>query len=76
MGSFRHPKVYDPDTVKSIRNSFHEIMGVLDEHYIRRIGDSEERLKATLIERLLTLASDGTPESQWKRKILSNLPLR
>ena len=51
-------------------------MDVLNEHYIRRIGDSDEGLKAALIERLLALASDGTPERQWKRKILSNLPLR
>jgi uncharacterized protein (UPF0262 family) len=76
MGSFRHPKVYDPATVKSVRESFHEIMDVLNEHYIRRADDSDERLKAALIERLLALAIDGTPERQWKRKILSNLPLR
>jgi hypothetical protein len=76
MGSFRHQQVYDPVTVQSVRNSFHEIMDVLNEHYLLRVGDSEERLKASLIERLLAFATDGTPEREWKLKILSNLPLR
>ena len=76
MGSFRHPKIYDPGTVKSVRESFHEIMDVLNKHYMRRVGDSDERLKAALIERLFALATDGTPERKWKLKILSNLPLR
>ena len=76
MGSFRHPQVYDPITVQSVRNSFHEIMDVLNEHYLLRVGDSEQRLKAALVERLLSFATDGTPEQEWKFKILSNLPLR
>ena len=76
MGSFRHPHVYDLVTVQSVRNSFHEIMAVLNEHYLLRVGDSEERLKAALIDRLLAFATDGTPEREWKLKILSNLPLR
>jgi hypothetical protein len=76
MGSFRHQHVYDPVTVLSVRNSFHEIMDVLNEHYLLRVGDSKERLKAALIERLLAFATDGTPEREWKLKILSNLPLR
>jgi hypothetical protein len=76
MGSFRHPKVYDSATVEIIRHKFHEIMDELDEHYLLRVGDSEQRLTAALIERLLALATDGTPEREWKFKILSNLPLR
>ena len=76
MGSFTHPQVYDPITVQSVRNSFHEIMDVLNEHYLLRVGDSEQKLKAALIKRLLALATDGTPERDWKFKILSNLPLR
>ena len=76
MGSFRHSHVYDPVKVKSVRNSFNEIMDVLNEHYLLRAGDSEERLKAALIDRLLAFATDGTPEREWKLKILSNLPLR
>ena len=51
-------------------------MDELDEHYLLRVGDSEQRLTAALIERLLALATDGTPEREWKFKILSNLPLR
>ena len=76
MGSFRHPQIYDPVTLQSVRNSFHEIMAVLNEHYLLRVGDSEERLKAALIDRLLAFATDGTPEREWKLKILSNLPIR
>ena len=76
MGSFRHPQVYDPVTVQSVRNSFHEIMDVLNEHYLLRVGDCEQRLKAALVTRLLALAAEGTPEQEWKFKILSNLPLR
>ena len=75
MGSFRHPQVYDPITVQSVRNSFHQIMDVLNEHYLLRVGESEQRLKAALVERLLARI-DGTPEQEWKFKILSNLPLR
>ena len=76
MGSFRRPQVYDPVTAQSVRNSFHEIMHVLNEHYLLRVGDSEQRLKAALIERLLALATEGTPEREWKFKILSSLPLQ
>ena len=76
MGSFRHSHVYDPVKVKSVRNSFHEIMDVLNEHYLLRVGDSEQRLKAALVKRLIALATEGTPEREWKFKILSNLPLR
>jgi protein-arginine kinase len=76
MGSFRHPKFYDPITVERVRDAFHEIMDDLNEHYLIRVGDSQQRLKAALIERLLALAADGTPEREWKFKILSNLPLR
>ena len=76
MGSFRRPQVKDPVTVQSVRNSFHEIMDVLNEHYQLRVGDSEQRLKADLNKRLLALATDGTPEREWKFKILTNLPLR
>jgi hypothetical protein len=76
MGSVRHPKLYDPVIVESVRDAFHEIMDELNEHYLLRDGDSDERMKAELIKRLLALATDGTPAREWKFKILSNLPLR
>jgi hypothetical protein len=76
MGSFRHPRVYDRKTVESVRDTFHEIMDELNEHYLLRADESEQRVKAALIERLLALANDGTPKPEWKFKILSNLPLR
>jgi hypothetical protein len=76
MGSFNHPKVYDRSTIENVRSAFHEIMDDLNEHYLLRDYDSEQRMKAALIERLLALATNGTPEREWKFKIMSNLPLR
>jgi hypothetical protein len=36
----------------------------------------EDRLKAAIISRLLTLAADGTPQQDWKSKVLSTLLLQ
>ena len=74
MGSFRHPKVYDRATIESIRETFHDIMEELDEQLAVSVG--EQRLKATVIERLLDLATDGTPQDEWKSQVLSAWSLR
>jgi hypothetical protein len=74
MGSFRHPQVYDSVTRNSIRATFYDIMEALDGQ-----GQSvltQKSLKADIIEQLVFLAMDGTPEDEWKLKVLSNLSPR
>lgn len=75
MGSFRHPKVYDPVTLKSVRDVFHAILEELDDQVVV-LSISEERLKADIIEQLLALVAHNTPQDEWKEKVLSTLPLR
>ena len=58
MGSFRHPKVFDPVTIKSIRDTFHDIMEELDEQVVFRVD--EQRLKADIIERAIGVHQDLT----------------
>jgi hypothetical protein len=71
MGSFQHPKVYDPRAIANIREAYYDILEELDTRLVFSI--SEQRLKATIIERLLDLATDGTPKDEWKARILSSL---
>lgn len=61
MGSFRHPKVFDPTTLESIRDTFHDIVRELEEQEVLLVGGSDQRLKATIVEQLLELVTDGTP---------------
>jgi len=74
MGSYRHPKIYDPITAKSIRATFYDIMEALDGQGQNVL--TQKSLKADVIERLVFLAMDGTPEDEWKAKVLSSLSLR
>ena len=74
MGSFRHPKIYDTVTLQGVRDTFHEIMDELDLLYVFPV--TNRNMKATIIERLLYLATHDTPPDQWKAKVLSTLPLR
>ena len=75
MGS-GHPKIFDPIAIERMRASFHEILDALEEQYERPLSVGEDRLKAAIISRLLTLAADGTPQQDWKSKVLSTLPLQ
>jgi hypothetical protein len=73
MGS-GHPKIFDPIAIERMRASFHEILDA--QQYERPLSVGEDRLKAAIISRLLTLAADGTPQQDWKSKVLSTLPLQ
>jgi hypothetical protein len=37
---------------------------------------TQKSLKADIIEQLLFLAMEDTPQNEWKAKVLSSLPLR
>ena len=74
MGSFRHPKVYDKETMQSLRETFHDILEEMDDQV--SLGVNPHRLKADIVMRLLDLATDGTPQDEWKSKVLSSLSLR
>ena len=73
---FTFPKIFDPIAIERMRASFHEILDALEEQYERPLSVGEDRLKAAIISRLLTLAADGTPQQDWKSKVLSTLPLQ
>jgi hypothetical protein len=73
---FTFPKIFDPIAIERMRASFHEILDALEEQYERPLSVGEDRLKAAIISRLLTLAADGTPQRDWKSKVLSTLPLQ
>jgi hypothetical protein len=74
MGSFRHPKVYEPVLLQSIRATFYDIMEALDGQGHGVL--TQKSLKANIIEQLLFLAMEDTPQNEWKAKVLSSLPLR
>ena len=74
MGSFKHPKAYDKATMGNLRDAFYEILEETD--HLVSFGVSPQRLKADIVARLLVLATDGTPQNQWKSKVLSNLSRR
>src|SRR5262245_8410930 len=40
------------------------------------LGVNPHRLKADIIEQLLALVTDGTPQDEWKSKVLGSLSLR
>ena len=72
MGSFRHPKVYDSVTMRSMRATFYDILEEMDDQFL--LSADPRRLKADIVERLLVLAIDGTPQNEWKEKVLRSLP--
>jgi hypothetical protein len=74
MGSFRHPKLYDQVTLQSVRDTFYDILEEMDEQVSTPVNP--HRLKADIVQRLLDLASNGTPQEEWKAKVLSTLSLR
>jgi len=71
MGSFQHPRVYGPIKVKSIRDVYREILDEIDQLYVFPV--TNQNLKATIIERILICALEGTPQDEWKSKVLSSL---
>ena len=75
MASFRHPKPFDPVTILSIRETFHDILEELDEQAVV-LSVSEKRLKADIIEQLLYLSTHHTPQDEWKAKVLNTLAIR
>jgi hypothetical protein len=75
MGSFRHPKVYDQVTLQSVRDIFYDILEEMDEEQVS-LRVNPHRLRADIIERLLAVATDGTPQDEWKTKVLRSLSLR
>ena len=74
MGSFQHPTIYDPRTMQSIRDTFYDVLEEMDD--LVALGVNPQRLKADVVERLMALATDGTPQDEWKSKVLSSLSLR
>jgi hypothetical protein len=74
MGSFQHPKVYDNEVMRSIRDTFYEFLVETDD--LVSLGVNPHRLKADIIEQLLALVTDGTPQDEWKSKVLGSLSLR
>jgi hypothetical protein len=74
MGSFQHPKVYDEEVMRSIRDTFYDILDETDD--LVSLGVNPHRLKADIIEQLLALVTDGTPQDEWKSRVLSGLSLR
>jgi hypothetical protein len=74
MGSIKYRKPRDRVVLANIRETFHDIMGELDP-----LGTSTlraQRLQGAIIEELIDLASDGTPQDAWKASVLRRLPLR
>ena len=74
MGSFQHPKVYDKEVMRSIRDTFYDILDETDD--LVSLGINPHRLKADIIEQLLALVTDGTPQDEWKSRVLGSLSLR
>ena len=74
MGSFQRPKIYDPALMRSIRATFYDVLDEMDEMVSQ--GVNPHRLKADIVERLLLLATDGTPQDEWKSKVLSSISLQ
>jgi hypothetical protein len=74
MGSFQHPKVYDKATMGSLRDTFYDVLEETED--LISLGVNPQRLKADIVERLLVLATDGTPQDEWKSKVLRSLSLR
>jgi hypothetical protein len=73
MGSLRHPKLFDPVTIESVRDVFHDVLHDLKEHDALLISAHEQALKAEIIERLLELVNQGTPQHEWKAQVLATM---
>ena len=76
MGSFKHPKFFDPIAADRIRTVYQEIMDALESQNALSLALDDHELKAAIIRRLIKLFTDGTPHQDWKSEVLRTLPLR
>ena len=60
MGSINHPRLYDPAAMASIKAAFYEVWMALEAQHAVDRKDGATELKATIIRRLMDLASNGT----------------
>jgi hypothetical protein len=60
--------------LQRLRETFYDVLDETDD--LVSLGVNPHRLKADIVERLLVLATDGTPQDEWKSKVLSSLSLR
>jgi hypothetical protein len=75
VGSFKHPRSFDPASSGLIRTTYYEILELLEvDTPLLDVEDDE--LKSVIIRALIRLYMDGTPQRDWKTKVLSRLPLR
>ena len=74
MGSVKYRKPQDRIVLGCIRKTFHDLMEELEGSEALSIGD--QKLRIAIIEELIDLASDGTPQEAWKAEVLRRLPLR
>jgi len=75
VGSFKHPRSFDPASSGLIRTTYYEILELLEVDTPLLDVDDDE-LKSVIIRALIRLYMDGTPQRDWKTKVLSRLPLR
>jgi hypothetical protein len=75
MGSFKHPRFFDPLAADHIRSVYNEIMDVLERQEALSLDVADRELKAAIIREIIKLFTDGTPPQYWKSKVLSSLPL-
>ena len=72
MGSYKHPRLFDPTLSNTIRSTFYEVMAEIDGPDVLE----KKSLKADILQHLLDLALGDTPPDEWKAKVLSSLSLR
>jgi hypothetical protein len=75
VGSFKHPRSFDPTSSGLIRTAYYEILEHLEVD-TPLLDIEDEELKSAIIRALIRLYMDGTPPRDWKTKVLSGLPLR
>ena len=75
MGSVKHPKLYDPATMVTLKAAFHEVWTTVEADGSRSDPVRDEDCKAAIIRRLLDLAASGCMErNELVAKLLSDRP--
>jgi hypothetical protein len=60
MGSRYHPKLYDPETVASLKDAFYEICDIIERQNAVGFSRSDaDDIKAEIIQKLLDVISEG-----------------
>ena len=73
MGLVKHPKLYDPATMVTLKAAFHEVWTTVEADGSRGDPLRDEDCKAAIIRRLLDLAASGCMErSELVAKLLSH----